>query len=290
MEQKDQRLEVRIPGQMVKHLDEIRSEMDFTPSRSDLVRTFIEQGIADFSAKRLNGGQVKGDISATTDEIPFASRLLLYFQIAGDDKGERWDGFAKLEYGMREIISQVYTKRWFWIAKLDKTVLKKVHNSFSAASVLSLLDNESVPQICDELIFVLHVQKMFDEICDVMNPESLKYRNIFLDDNAKECLAGIKKAADIKSIPLMFYGFLPDQTRLIQMYEFVELANKPEPSHRTFIRSRHLISAEDLRENYAIMLKVFEEVKQDGKPFDYKSLDSMITKIIRMTEWPLKLY
>lgn len=290
MEQKDQRLEVRIPELMVKQLDEIRSEMDFTPSRSDLVRTFIERGIADLSAKGLYGGQVKGDISATTDEIPFASRLLLYFQIAGDDKGERWDGYAKLEYGMREIISQMYTKRWFWIAKLDKTVLKEVHNSFSAASVLSLLDNEPVKQICDELIFVLHVQKMFDEICDVMNPESLKYRNNHLDDYAKECLAGIKKVADIKSIPLIFYGFLPDQKRLIQMYEFVELANKPEPSHRTYIRNRYLTSAEDLRENYAIMLKVFEEIKQDGRPFDYESLDSMITKITRMPEWPFKLY
>ncbi|PWK94279.1 hypothetical protein C7431_11114 [Pantoea allii] len=290
MEQKDQRLEIRIPGQMVDQLDEIRTGMEFTPSRSDLVRTFIEQGIADFSAKRLNGSQVRSDKRTQTEELPFASRLLIYFQIAGYDKIERWEGNHKLKYSMREVISNAYTNRWHWFAKLNKDVLTRVHNSFSAPLVLSLLDDEPVPEICEELSFVSSIKNMFDEICDVKNPDSYKYWNDFYTDRTKETLSGIEKVAEIKSIPLKFYGFTRSEKRLKQMYEFVELACNYEKTDRTFIRPRHLTSAEDLRENYALMLKVFDEVKQDGKPFDYESLDLMITRLARMPEWPLKLF
>lgn len=290
MEQKDQRLEIRIPGQMVEKLDEIRTGMDFTPSRSDLVRTFIEQGIADFSARRLNSGKIRSDERTQTEELLFATRFSVYFQLAGTDIIERRDGQFKLAYSLHEIISTAYTNRWYWFAKLDKDVLKKVHNSFSSSLFLSLLDDEPVPEISDELSFVCNIKNMFDEICDVKNPHSYKYWNDFYTDRTKEILSGIEKLADVHSIPLKFYGFLPAEKRLKQMYEFVELACNYVKADNIFIRPRHLTSAEDLRENYALMLKVFNEVKQDGKPFDYESLDSMITRLARMPEWPLKLF
>lgn len=290
MEQKDQRLEIRIPGQMVEKLDEIRTGMDFTPSRSDLVRTFIEQGIADFSARRLNSGKIRSDERTQTEELLFATRFSVYFQLAGTDIIERRDGQFKLAYSLHEIISTAYTNRWYWFAKLDKDVLKKVHNSFSSSLFLSLLDDEPVPEISDELSFVCNIKNMFDEICDVKNPHSYKYWNDFYTDRTKEILSGIEKVAEVHSIPLKFYGFLPAEKRLKQMYEFVELACNYVKADNIFIRPRYLTSAEDLRENYALMLKVFNEVKQDGKPFDYESLDSMITRLARMPEWPLKLF
>lgn len=214
MEQKDQRLEIRIPGQMVEKLDEIRTGMDFTPSRSDLVRTFIEQGIADFSARRLNSGQVRSDERTQTDELLFATRFSVYFQLAGTEIIKRRDGQFQLAYSMHEIISTAYTNRWYWFAKLDKDVLKKVHNSFSASLVLSLLDDEPVPEISEELSFVSSVKNMFDEICDVKNQHSYKYWNDFYTDRTKEILSGIEKVAEVHSIPLKFYGFPRSEKRL----------------------------------------------------------------------------
>ncbi|MBN1090625.1 hypothetical protein [Pantoea sp. 1B4] len=290
MEQKDQRLEVRIPGQMVDKLDEIRTRMDFTPSRSDLVRTFIEQGIADFALNKLSSGQKNADKEKKTEIIPLASRFMIYFQIIDEDADTRFTNGQQLMFRLGDVVREVYFQRWYWFAELSGKVLDEVHNSFRSPSVLSLLNDEPVIKTCQDLIFVLNVKRMFDDICDVMNLDSMKYIGELDYDHVSKRINAIIKMADEMSIPLKFYGFPPEENRLIQMYEFVEYADKPKIFGRSINRPRYLTSAEDIRENYALMLNVYNEIRQSGKPFDCDSLDAMIIKIAHMPEWPLKLF
>lgn len=290
MEQKDQRLEVRIPGLIVKQLDEIRSEMDFTPSRSDLVRTFIEQGIADFAVNKLNSGHKNVDKKKKTEIIPLASRFMIYFQIIDEDTDPRFINGQELMFRLGDVVKEVYFKRWYWFAELSYNVLDEVHNAFRSPSVLSLLNDEPVMETCQNLTFVTNVKRMFDDICDVVNPDSMKYVGELNYNSINERIDSVKKMADEMSIPLKFYGFPPEENQLIQMYEFVEYSDKPLKVGRLIKRPRHLTSAEDIRENYALMLNVYNEIMQSGKTFDYDSLEAMITKIAHMPEWPLKLF
>lgn len=74
MENKDQRLEIRIPQQQLAEVDAIIDSIDprFKPSRSDVVRSFIAQGIDRHHGR---GGQVQdtsrwASVSAFFPDLP----------------------------------------------------------------------------------------------------------------------------------------------------------------------------------------------------------------------------
>ncbi|APW04199.1 hypothetical protein AB295_19240 [Salmonella enterica] len=81
MEAKDHRLEIRISQQQVQEIDDIIASLDthFRPTRSDVVRSFISQGIE----RHFGRGPQEENI------IPLIQRLNLYFQFCQTERLQR---------------------------------------------------------------------------------------------------------------------------------------------------------------------------------------------------------
>ncbi|KGA36251.1 hypothetical protein KU74_07235 [Pectobacterium brasiliense] len=282
MENKDQRLEIRIPQQQLTEVDAIINSIDprFKPSRSDVVRSFIAQGIDRHYGR---GRQVQ-------DLLPLGQRLSLFFQIcqqqravngsrvplsrADDYLREMIPNYKESTATVEALVSQVYLQGFTWFYELDQKHLEAINIGLTSLHVLSLMNQEHNPETCSTLDSVIAIRNMFAQIDTVLN-EANKKKDMFGDDSVRDSLARIEGYASDNRIPLRFRGY-PDTaeyTQQIQMWSllnWIEIGEGSNPISTS--EQRH---KEDLTGKYAIMLEVYRNITLNQR-FTLDALEQLV--------------
>lgn len=286
MEAKDQRLEIRISQQQVSDLDEIISSLDthFKPTRSDVVRSFISQGI-----ERHYG---RGPKEEST--VPLIQRLSLYFQFCQTERLQRlsehrpvsplghWhkQKFNSLPMQITSnitadyLVRKAYLQKLNWFFELDEKSLRSVDELLSGEDVLMLMAPEPSTVACTTLAEVLSVRFMFRTIEAAINDAQDKVDNYGYTD-IRDKLVIIRDYAESKAIPLKFQGY-PD-TRAwklhAEMRALLDWIDRGEGGLPVLYFINH--SSQDVAATYTLMLDVFSDVCEGG----YLSLDSLVAMV-----------
>lgn len=273
MEAKDQRLEVRVTQQQLVDLDTIRNSVDsnYIPTRSDVVRSFIDQGIA----RHLTGEE------STQDEIPLGQRLSLYFQIQQMYSMERQvhrsentldiHGFNRRKSKITEpmLVRQVYIQRMFWFFELDKDSLASIHYNLPNYTLCTLLNTEASDSACSDLAYVSEILNMFNEIDRVI--EKGEYEVNYNDAN-KDDFAAIKYLSTRAKIPLNFNGFTESSMRLAEMAGLLNWVNKGEKGYSITVPT----CSDNFMPVYNAMLEAYKNVMRDKQNLSLSKLVKML--------------
>lgn len=275
MDVKDHRLEIRLPQQQMSELDDIIASVDtpFKPTRSDVVRSFIAQGI------ERHSGRGRNDESATG----FESRLNLYFQMCQIKRLEELShnrsayplGYThKKNYDSvpRKITSyisadtlvrHVYLEKQSWFFELDKKSLESIDPDLGRPDVLTLMSPQPSAETCAALADVMAVRNMFWNIGGIMaDAETTVVQFNYTD--VREKLARIKGYVEDKALPLYFAGY-PDtaswrlHTEMRALLDWIDKGISGLPSSHFYVTARG-----DFTAQYATMLQVYQEVGKGG--------------------------
>lgn len=271
MDIKDQRLEIRIPQQQLTELDEIIESVDthFKPTRSDVVRSFIAQGID----RHYGRGERQ------VESIPLGQRLSLYFQIhqtyLSDNQGRPLNVLDNGNYQRSTIteatlVRQVYLQRMHWFFELDRTGLASVHRNLQTDSVASLLGEEPLEEVCSDLARVIAIRSLFREIVRVLDKADQQRH----DDSVQKQLAIIDYHQERKAIPLRFSGFPETQTRLTQMAALLHWIDEGDGSRPVWLKDG--VSKWDLNPHYDAMLEVYQDITRDKRGLDLNGLVTLM--------------
>lgn len=207
MEPLDQRLEVRLPQQLMDALDAIRLSVNSPHklTRSDVVRMFIDQGI----------DRMKGTSENVPEEISLGDRLNLFFHmemLTQAGPGAVRTVQAHNKYGRDkpskfEVIKKVYLKRYFWLFELDAPSLTLIDSSLQGDDIAALINKTSNLGSVQSLKFAANVVRMFSDIrgCLEQNSNNIESTEIIATLSARN------------SIPLHFRGFPADNSILNEM-------------------------------------------------------------------------
>lgn len=287
MDVKDHRLEIRLPQQQMSELDDIIASVDtpFKPTRSDVVRSFIAQGI------ERHSGRGQNDDSSTS----LVSRLNIYFQLC---QLQRLDWLTRnntpappLGYGHKQnhgsvppkftsnisadsLVRHVYLEKQNWFFELDKKSLESIDPDLGRKDVLTLMSPQPSPKICAALANVISVRNMFRAIGGVMadaehNVAQYNYTDV------RDKLARIKGYVEDKALPLNFAGY-PDSeswqlhTEMLALLDWIDHGSAGFPSSSFYVAAHG-----DFTAQYATMLQVFQEVSQGG----YLNLDGLLNLV-----------
>ncbi|MFM5086273.1 hypothetical protein [Aeromonas media] len=270
MDAKDQRLEVRVSQQQLVDLDTIRSSVDsnYIPTRSDVVRSFIDQGIA----RHLGGGE------RALEKMPLGQRLSLYFQIQqtylienpNRNPTHTLNGAShkKSEITELALVRQVYLRRMFWFFELDKKSLNSIHHHLGNDAIISLLNSEADVSTCRDLAYVSEVINMFREIEKVVEKgkQEIEY------NESNKTLARIDYLSERLQIPLKFKGFPKDRPRLVEMSALLNWVDNGEGQH--YIRVQACTT--DHTAMYEVMLGVYQEITRDKRGLSLPKLLEML--------------
>ncbi|MDI9280144.1 hypothetical protein QMZ65_23275 [Pantoea sp. EABMAA-21] len=274
MDIKDQRLETRITQQEVSDLDDIIASVDtpYKPTRSDLVRSFIAQGIA-----RHYG---RSEQKRVKESMPLGQRLGLYFQIQQtylyQNPGNTPNVLDNGSYNPRSTITesalvrQVYLQRMHWFFSLDRAGLTSVHRSLQSHDVISLMEAEPCGDVCSDLARVVEIRDLFSKITRVLD----KARGESNYDDVKKQLAIVDYQQERKGFTLQFSGFPESQPRLTQMAALLQWIDEGDGSRP--IWEKHGVSKWDLNAQYDAMLEVYQDITRDRRGLDMNSLITML--------------
>lgn len=207
MENKDQRLEIRVPQQQLTDIDNIIASVDsgFKPTRSDVVRSFIAQGID----RHLGRG------SRVEESLPLGQRLALFFQICQQQNmqyaqvSKRPPVLSSRRCGLNTnitaeaLVRQVYLQRMFWFFELDRSSLTMINGQLACDEVISLMEPQPNRAVCDEVEAVAQIREMYSQIEAVLKKaeEQSSYTDV------QEKLTLIRHYVSRCRIPLSFGGF-----------------------------------------------------------------------------------
>ncbi|MEI7192160.1 hypothetical protein WCT98_11010 [Pectobacterium brasiliense] len=281
---KDQRIELRLPQQQLEELDNFIAEIDsqYKPSRSDVLRSFIAQGVQG----KFNPSGQEGDM------FPMAARLNIFFQLCQLQRmqcmteNRHVPPIGETYLPMRDynnnpvlntvtaeaLIRQIYLQRMTWFFELDETRLKSI--SLGQDLILSLMAPQSDAEICKSLDDVLALRKMFTQIRVVLDAAGKKVEQ-WNDENARNALARIQGHAKDNNLPLAFQGY-PDTdvwTLQIQMWALLDWMARGEGSLR--IADYSIRTDQDWSVKYTTMLEVYQDVCRDHQ-FDLDGLEMMV--------------
>lgn len=288
MDVKDHRLEIRLPQQQMSELDDIIASVDtpFKPTRSDVVRSFIAQGI------ERHSGRGQNDDSATG----FESRLNLYFQLC---QLQRLDWlsrnnnipFPPLGHGHKQnyqnmparftsnisadsLVRQVYLEKLSWFFELDKKSLDSIDPDLGRADVLTLMSPQPSAETCAALADVIAVRNMFWVIGRVKaDAENAVAQYNYTD--VREKLARIDGYVEDKALPLYFAGY-PDTASWQLHREIQALLVWIDKGEAALPVSSHYETARgDFTAQYATMLQVYQEVGKGG----FINLDGLLNLV-----------
>ncbi|MGL4752471.1 hypothetical protein [Aeromonas veronii] len=273
MEAKDQRLEVRVTQQHLVDLDTIRNSVNspYIPTRSDVVRSFIDQGIA----RHLAGGE------RSQDEIPLGQRLNLYFQIqqmyAMETQGRNFENTLDIRGSNRHkskitelmLVRQVYVQRMFWFFELDKESLASIHYNLANNTLCTLLNSEASDSACSDLAYVSEILNMFNDIDMVIAQGKCDGE---YNDASKEALTTIKYLSTNSKIPLTFKGFTKSSLRLAEMAGLLNWVNRGEGGYHIAIST----SSDDFMPVYNTMLDAYNTVMRDKHNLSLSKLIKML--------------
>ncbi|EDI2763645.1 hypothetical protein I4A95_004282 [Enterobacter hormaechei] len=280
MENKDQRLEIRIPQQQLAEVDAIIDSIDprFKPSRSDVVRSFIAQGIDRHYGR---GGQVQ-------DTLPLGQRISLFFQICQQQQmqyaleskrppvlGQRRGHDSNIT--PEALVRQVYLQRMFWFFELDRSSLAAIDGVLTCDEVLSLMEPEPGREVCAEVNGVAQLLAMFSQIEAVR--QQAEQDSGYTDIQEKITL--IRHYASRCRIPLHFDGYPETWVRhnqiasLMQWIEEGKAGNYLCSGYGSRIFTRHSENA-DAGRQYAQMLQVHQDITGEGGKLDLDGLIVMV--------------
>jgi hypothetical protein len=263
MDVKDQRLEIRIPQQQLDDLDEIRNSVDtsYIPSRSDVARMYISQGIA----RHQRGGQ------ESPDELPLGQRLSLFFQleqlelmvhVPSSSHSKPYHDGRITEITQIDVVKSIYLNRFFWFFELDAEGLKTVSTSFQNHTILSLLNKESNTDTIRNLKYASELVRMFNSIKNCLDQTY----------DRDEAVDIINKFSKRNSIPLRFSGFAKDSLQLNEMAALVDWLDS-----RTGKYGPHIISSEnDYSTAYNKLLSVYRDHIKHYSELNIDSLQEII--------------
>ncbi|EPJ8754070.1 hypothetical protein SBH91_001115 [Pseudomonas putida] len=248
MDIKDQRLEMRVSQQQLDDLDEIRHSLDssYIPSRSDVARTFISNGIERFK----RGGD------ESPESLPLGERLSLFFQISQYEmfqneppRGSSSDRANRIRQG--DIVKTIYLRQFFWFFELDANALRKLSGELQSDHVLALINKAPNAQTVKNLNYVADLLEMFRSIDRCMD-----------GDSGGDSTDVIQKLSKRNSVPLSFSGFEESSGQLNEMAAVALWLNaddrKRSPS--TIWNNRHDT------EVYTRLLTVYREhMKRDSR-------------------------
>jgi len=271
---KDQRLEIRISQQEINDLDEIIISVDtpYKPTRSDLVRSFIAQGIDRYFGR--------SEQEPVKESMPLGERLGLYFQInqiylyenAGNPPNILDNGSYNPRSTITEstLVRQVYLQRMHWFFSLDRAGLTSIHRSLQSHNVVSLMEAEPCEEVCSDLARVVEIRDLFSKISQVLD----KARGESHYDDVKKQLAIVDYQQERKGFTLQFSGFPESQPRLTQMAALLHWIDEGDGSRP--IWEKHGVSKWDLNAQYDAMLEVYQDITRDKRGLDMNSLITML--------------
>ncbi|GKW03127.1 hypothetical protein ACS91J_03285 [Pectobacterium carotovorum] len=285
MDAKDHRMEIRLPQQQITELDGIIASLDthFKPTRSDVVRSFIAQGI------ERHYGRSPKDESSTS----LTSKLILYFQwcqlqqmIAESRKVVPLGHRHKQQYyrgtsfeptsniAAYTLVRQVYLRKLNWFFELDKKSLDSIDPDLGRDDVLTLMAPQPSLETCAALADVIAVRTMFLRIGEVVD-EAEKKIDTYNYSDVREKLARIKGYADDKALPLRFEGY-PDSedwklyAEMLAVLEWIDNGQAYALPH-TLCKTPN----QDFTTQYATMLQIFQELSHD----QYFNLDMLLDMV-----------
>jgi len=280
VENKDQRLEIRIPQQQLAEVDAIIDSIDprFKPSRSDVVRSFIAQGIDRHYGR---GGQVQ-------DTLPLGQRITLFFQICQQQQmqyaleskrppvlGQRRGHNSNITPEV--LVRQVYLQRMFWFFELNRSSLAAIDGVLTCDEVLSLMEPEPGREVCAEVNGVAQLLAMFSQIEAVLQraEEQGSYTDV------QEKLTLIRHYMSRCHIPRRFDGY-PEtwgrHNQIAALMQWVDEGKAGSAGCRGYgsrIFTRHSEDA-DAGRQYALMLQVYQDITGDGGNLDLERLIDMV--------------
>lgn len=282
MEAKDQRLEIRISQQQMQEIDDIIASLDthFRPTRSDVVRSFISQGIERHSG---HGPQEE-------NTVPLIQRLSLYFQLCqterlkclatnqkimplGNEHRQKYYNNQSVSSDITAdcLVRQVYLEKLNWFFKLDEQSLKSIDGQLSGGDVQMLMAPQPSAEICETLADVISVRHMFRTIEAVINDAQQKVDEYGYTD-VRDKLVIIRDYAASKAIPLTFMGYpdIPTWTLHAEICALLDWIDYGNAHFRVRQRIKH--SDQDFTEMYACMLSVFRDMSDGG----YLNLDGLV--------------
>lgn len=265
MDAKDQRLEIRIPQQQLDELDAIRESVEstFTPTRSDIVRMFIAQGI-----ERINKPQ-----TSAPENLNLGERLTLFFQMEqvrlleralepkkGNASYNYHNPDTKVKPSTAELIKIVYLNGYSWFFELEKQSLGKLDSSLQADAVVALMNKIPNDEASNNISYATSILTMFRDIERCMRNQENNYQLVeFIENLSKH-----------KNIPLSFAGF-PASSKTLN--EMVALKNYAD-GECSYIR---LIEDQDDRsEKYRHLLNAYTEIKKNHYHLDIESLQKIM--------------
>lgn len=278
---KDQRIELRLPQQQLEELDNFINNIEgqYKPSRSDVLRSFIAQGVR---GKFTPAGQ-------EAEMFPLTARLNIFFQLCQllrmeCIKESRLVPPINSDYGYNNrvastvtaeaLVRQVYLQRMTWFFELDAAHLKAINGSLGQDMIVSLMNPQPSPEICNILDSVMALRDMFAKIGMVLAAADKKV-NEWEDENTRSALARIEGYAEDNALPLAFKGYpdTEDYALQIEMWALLNWIDNGEGGHR--IGDQILRHDKDLTDKYAVMLEVYQNIRSNQQ-FDLNGLEQMV--------------
>jgi hypothetical protein len=283
VECKDQRLEIRLPQQQLTDIDDIIASVDsgFKPTRSDVVRSFIAQGI----------DRHLGRVVQVQDTIPLGQRISLFFQIcqqqqmAYDKSGKpvpllerRFNNNnSKQNITAEALVRLVYLQRMFWFFELDRSSLAAFDANLTSDEILSLMQPEPGQDVCGEVAQVALTLKMFRELDAVRQKADQDSHHTDVQDN----LGVLKHYVTRHRIPLKFGGYPESWGRhnqiaaLMQWIDAGNAGNYTCEGYGGYIRTQHNDDP-DAGRQYALMVQVYEDIVRHRRKLDLEGLMAMV--------------
>lgn len=280
MESKDQRLEIRLPQQQLTDIDDIIASVDsgFKPTRSDVVRSFIAQGI-DRHHDRV--GQVQ-------DTIPLGQRISIFFQICQQQQmayaksgrpvpvlGRRFNNNHNIT--AEALVRQAYLQRMFWFFELDRSSLAAFDANLTSDEILSLMQPEPSKDVCGEVAQVALTLEMFREISAVRQKADQDSNSTYVQDK----ISILKHYASHRRIPLNFGGYPESWGRHNQIAALMQWIDEGKAGNYTcegyggYIRTQHNDDP-DAGRQYALMVQVYEDILRERRKLDLEGLVAMV--------------
>lgn len=281
---KDQRIELRLPQQQLEELDNFIAEIDsqYKPSRSDVLRSFIAQGI---QGKFTPSGQKE-------DMFPLAARLSIFFQLCQlqhisanrkptplprlcDSQQYLNPHYFESTVTAEALIRQVYLQRLTWFFELDEESLKSINSGLTGYDVLMLMVSRPGQDHRLVLNDVIRLRNMYLSINSVIEEARYKLRNNNEDEYVSKTLTLLEEYAKDNGVPLTFQGY-PDKevwkrhAEMYSMLDWIEQGNSLYP-----INAQGFRRDQDYTTKYQTMLQIYNDVSYDQK-FDLGALLAMV--------------
>jgi hypothetical protein len=275
----EQRMELRIYAETKAQLQHISSTLPFSPPISEVARSFIEKGIAEWS----NSGFKK----ITGDDVPLVNRLNLYYQMRNFDISRPGfieptlskDIWKPSELRAIDLVTQAYRKQMLWFFGLNEESLKRINPGLAGDDVRLLMNKSPDTEAINDLQEVCDLVSMFEEMRKALvRPENSRtWEAGAYDEQVSE---DVKTLFRIKNLPLEFEGFPETQRQKAEMLAMLRWVKEGKADRGIWVPSS--LSKSDMTYCYHIMLERYREMTEGMATLDNNKLLMIIKSLPEM--------